>query len=288
VDWGNERYVRLYIRDTTTWKILGWDGQCMLMQLLRKVDRCGFLSLDGLEPWEGAALHTGASEEVARRGVEVLLRKCVLEHRGQSLVFPNYLAAQECVKSDALRAKEYRERRLVTESDAPSRDVTGESRTVTQPSRGDHPRHAASRRVTPNQPRHAEPATPGGAGGDAPDGAAPAAQPSPKPKATRKRTERDDMFDLVRDTFEAAHTAAHGCPEGVDGSLVSKVVNWAMGLPESDRSAMIKRAVAGFFADGYWLREGRHPFVQLAKAPGGFAANAPTPKVRVPWLGNMP
>jgi hypothetical protein len=267
VDWSNERYVRLYIRDTTTWKILGWDGQCLLMQLLRKVDRCGFLSLDGLEPWEGAALHTGASEEAARRGVEVLLRKGVLEHRGQSLVFPNYLAAQECVKSDALRAKEYRERRLVTDSDVTSREVTIESRHVSPPSRNDRARHAASRGVTPNQPRHAEPATPGGAGGDAPDGAAPSAPP----KAPRKR-EANPAFDavlaVVRDEYATAYPDPKKQPSNLNGGLVAKLVKWAGG-----DLGPLRESLRTYLADSFWAREG-HPFATWAGDPAKYLRKA--------------
>lgn len=162
MDWTNERYVRLYIRDTTTWKRIGWDGQCVLMQLLRKVDRSGVLPLDDMEPWEAIMLHTDAPEDTARRGTAALLRVGTVEVRGTHLVMPNYLAAQECVKSDALRAKEYRERRasssFVTNSDGI------ESRNVTNASQVDQVRHAASRGVTPSltspnlsEPSQAEP-----------------------------------------------------------------------------------------------------------------------------------
>lgn len=153
LDWSNERYVRLYIRDTTTWKRLGWDGQNMLMHLLRKVDRSGVLDLDGLEAWEAAMLHTGAPEDAAKKGVAIMLKIGVVELRGTSLVFPNFIEAQECMKSDALRAREYRERRAkggnVTEGDDASQNVTGESRGVSQPSRDDQVRHDPSRIVTP-------------------------------------------------------------------------------------------------------------------------------------------
>jgi len=157
VDWSNERYVRLCIRDTTSWKRLGWDGQCMLMALLRKVDRSGSMDLDGLEPWEGAMLHTGAPEDMARRGVEAMLRIEVIAVRGTRLVFPNFIAAQECTKSDVLRSRESRERRADEKKAAqasqevtqPSQEVTQPSQEVTQPSQVDQDRPSASRGVTP-------------------------------------------------------------------------------------------------------------------------------------------
>jgi len=133
MDWPNERYVRLYVRDTTTWKRLGWDGQCVLMQLLRKVDRAGTLDLSELEPWEAVALHTGASEDVARRGVEALLRTRTAVISGGRLMFPSFVEAQECSKTDKQRQKESRDRRAipVTERDEASRNVTDPSQPVT-------------------------------------------------------------------------------------------------------------------------------------------------------------
>jgi hypothetical protein len=190
MDWSNERYVRLYVRDTTSWRRLGWDGQCMLMHLLRRADRSGALEIDGLEPWEAAMLQTGAPEDVARRGVEAMLRVGVVEVRGALLVFPNYLAAQECTKSDALRAREYRERRaagnFVTNRDAI------ESRDVTVSSQVDRDRHEPSHGVTPCsavqcstvQYTEASAGSPPDAGGELPFEASPE-KPS-KPRDERK------------------------------------------------------------------------------------------------------
>ena len=39
--WEDERYVRLYTRDTATWKLLPWQAKCLLPLLLRKMDRAG-------------------------------------------------------------------------------------------------------------------------------------------------------------------------------------------------------------------------------------------------------
>ncbi len=43
--WDDERYVRLYTRDTSTWLRLTWEGRFVLMALLRKLDRSGNLDL---------------------------------------------------------------------------------------------------------------------------------------------------------------------------------------------------------------------------------------------------
>jgi hypothetical protein len=147
MDWSNESYVRLYTRDTTNWKRLGWDGQSVLMALLRKVDRSGSLDLGGLEPWEAVSLHTGATEDIARRGVEALKRTETVTIRDDRLTFPSFIEAQECSKSDKQRAKESRERRA--KGSDPSRPVTPESRDVTPPSQAVTGGHDASHAVTP-------------------------------------------------------------------------------------------------------------------------------------------
>lgn len=131
MDFSAERYVRLYVRDSVTWLRLGWDGQCMLMQLLRKANEVGEIDLCGVEPWEAAVVHCGAPAEIAGRGVAKLLELGVLVREGGRLLFPRYVLANEAPTSGAQRMREYRSRkarretkRNVTDSDATSPIVT--------------------------------------------------------------------------------------------------------------------------------------------------------------------
>jgi hypothetical protein len=110
MDWANERYVRLYTRDTTTWKLLGWQGQTVLMLMMRKLDRSGRLPLDGLEPNELVQLHTGLPAEVGDAGAAACLRRKVFVVDGDELFMPNYRDAQESQASAAERQRRYRER----------------------------------------------------------------------------------------------------------------------------------------------------------------------------------
>ena len=111
MDWSNETYVRLYVRNTTTWRRLGFEGQTMLMHLLRVVDRAGVLDIEDMAPAEAAALHTGAPEDFAERGVTRLLELRTIRHETRRLVFPNFIEAQEAKKSDKQRQRESREKR---------------------------------------------------------------------------------------------------------------------------------------------------------------------------------
>ena len=59
MDFSNEPYVRVYTRNTTTWRRLEWQGQCVLIQMLRVVDRSGVLDIEDMTPAEAVSLHTG-------------------------------------------------------------------------------------------------------------------------------------------------------------------------------------------------------------------------------------
>lgn len=145
MDFANEAYVRLYVRDTVTWKRLQWDGQNCTTQLLRRAYPTGAIELGGIEPWEAAAQLCGAPEDAARRGVAKMLELGVATHDGDRLVFPRYAEANDTAASDKQRAKEYRARQRA------SRNVMAESQNVMDPSRRiteRHDRHDASRTVT--------------------------------------------------------------------------------------------------------------------------------------------
>jgi hypothetical protein len=134
MDFANESYVRVYTRDTMTWKRLSWQARCVWSLLLRKLDRAGVLELEGLDPVEAVCLAIELPPEVVEEGVPKLLERGVIEVRDGVLVAPRFLEAQECTKSDTLRAREYRERRRGQAMSGPSQTVTRESPPVTGPS----------------------------------------------------------------------------------------------------------------------------------------------------------
>lgn len=185
MDWQNERYVRLFVRNTTTWRRLGWDGQCLLMHLLRMVDRAGVLDIEDMTPAEGAALHTFAPADVAERGMDKLIQYGVVRHESGRLIFPNYMDAQECVMSDKLRAKMSREKRSA-------------SRDVTQALQDEQIRHDESRRVTSNHAASLQPCLPSRADPSVP------IQPSAQPMAAAAAELRLVSDELVPDPELAA------------------------------------------------------------------------------------
>lgn len=115
MNWEDESYVRLYKRDTITWKLIGWEGRCVLPLLLRKVDRAGCAELEGAGV-EGIAALIDVPLHVVEPGVAALRLRGVIELRGDTLVFPKFMAAQGARftrqgRIDAAADEEYRRRK---------------------------------------------------------------------------------------------------------------------------------------------------------------------------------
>jgi hypothetical protein len=153
--WEDERYVRLYTRDTVGWRMLPWQAKALLPLLMRKVDRAGLLELDD----HGAAGLAHLVElplEVVEVGLDALHRSKAVTLRDTTILLPNFLEAQEAHASDAQRKRDQRERaraqekldEFVTLRDEKSQNVTkchAESQPVT-------PIRSVPSLAVPNQP----------------------------------------------------------------------------------------------------------------------------------------
>lgn len=133
MNWSDERYVKLYTRDTADWLALSFDAQALLTLLIRKFDRAGVLEL-GRHGARAVAIAIGHPQHWQRLQPaldELLADGCMfISEDGTKLVLKNYIEAQEAIASDKARQRESRERRRsgvsrnVTESHAASRGVT--------------------------------------------------------------------------------------------------------------------------------------------------------------------
>lgn len=136
----DERYVRLYTRDTATWIAIGWEGRHVLVMLLRKVDRAGVIDLLEGEEVESIAQLIMSPVEVVAAGLNKLIERKVVKIEAGQLFWPRFLEAQETPTSDKLRKQKSRELAAL----GPGAVTNG---------------HALSRMVTPNLavPSRAEP-----------------------------------------------------------------------------------------------------------------------------------
>ena len=156
----DEEYVRLYTRDTATWKLLGWEGRTVLLHMLRgNFDRAGVFEVGGMsrnvtDSHEMSRLSrsvravTDLPEEVVVKGLEQVLREGIWKVTECGLVWPSYLVAQTCARSDRARKQAERARRTEEANrSAASRNVT-DSHEMSQASRNVTPEPYRSRSLT--------------------------------------------------------------------------------------------------------------------------------------------
>jgi hypothetical protein len=153
VDWSNERYARLYTRDTVTWRTWNWEARAVFCLLLRKVDRSGVLDHGGNAD-DAIALLLEVPRDVASRVRVQWEQTKTVEIGPTSLVLPHFLEAQEAAQSDRHRQQETRDRRKQAAIDRARVTIRDEnSDFVTN-------RHRASQVVTERHPSCAVPAEP--------------------------------------------------------------------------------------------------------------------------------
>lgn len=106
--WGDERYVRLYTRDTPDWIDLPWQGRTVFYELLRKVDRAGLVPL-GKSGNKGLSRLLSLPLAVINTGLQALLDDGCVTKSDPYLLLPNFVEAQESRRSDVQRQRASRE-----------------------------------------------------------------------------------------------------------------------------------------------------------------------------------
>lgn len=124
MNFADEEYVRLYITDTNTWRMLGWDGQAVLSLMLRRFDRyTGVFEFGRHDPERAIISAIGCPPETARVGLAAILAEEVWVKLETSFYWPTCVDAQTCRRSDKYRKRQQREREAQDEA---SRNVTSE------------------------------------------------------------------------------------------------------------------------------------------------------------------
>lgn len=141
----DERFVKIYPRNTTNWKLLGWEGRCVLMMLLREVDRAGCLDLEG--GMEGLALLLDLPPDVTERGFLACVKRGSVVQNENTAIIPNFVKAQDARQTDRVRQAESRARRR--ELGMMSQNVTNETIPVTK---RDEMSHAVTASHTKSHP----------------------------------------------------------------------------------------------------------------------------------------
>ena len=151
MNWSDERYIRLYTRDSLTWTAWGWEARALFCLLLRRVDRSGVLDTGRMDKAQALALMLMAPKEVCAAALAEWLECGTVVERDSALVVPTFMEAQETRQSDRLRQQDVRDRRrtgLINENYDSSRHPASPLVTA---------RHPASPGVTPAVPSRTTP-----------------------------------------------------------------------------------------------------------------------------------
>lgn len=145
MDWSNERYVRLYTRDTVTWRKWSWQARAVFGLLLRKVDRSGVLDTGRDDKAESLALIIDVPTDVAAVVMGEWVASGTVVLREAAIFIPRFLEAQEAGHSDKMRQTESRARRAA----ATLRTTEDVRHSLSQPVTDGH---GSSQSVTPAVP----------------------------------------------------------------------------------------------------------------------------------------
>jgi hypothetical protein len=135
MNFSDEEYVRLYVADTVTWKMLEWQGQALLALALRKFDRAGVFEFGRHGAQKALQAALGLPDDVVASGLARLVEESVWELQEGRIFWPKYIDAQTCKRSDRVRQRAARARR-------------GAGQPVTEDTQDDANRDIASRSVT--------------------------------------------------------------------------------------------------------------------------------------------
>jgi hypothetical protein len=106
----DEQYVKIYKRDTATWKAMNWQGRAILSLLVRKADGAGLMETSSLGRVDGVAALIDMPTEVVAPGLDSLMKLKVVQWlKGDVLLLPRYVEAQEARKTESAKKRGQRE-----------------------------------------------------------------------------------------------------------------------------------------------------------------------------------
>ena len=153
MNWPDERYVRLYTRDTPQWRAWCWQARALLPLLLRAADRAGVIATGSMGAKGVAAVVALPLELVVVPGLDELLEDgCVTTHPAGYLI-RNFIEAQEAARSSKARMADTRARRALglpplrnaTDGDETQLDVANEGESATNGCASGTARHGTAR-----------------------------------------------------------------------------------------------------------------------------------------------
>jgi hypothetical protein len=111
MNWADENWIKIYIRDTGNWISLGWQAQSVFLLSMRKCDRFGRIPT-GSKHARGLAGILSVPLDVVEQALPLLLDEGTgcMRVSGDHIEIVNFADAQSSRSSVAKRAREYRDR----------------------------------------------------------------------------------------------------------------------------------------------------------------------------------
>lgn len=123
MDFENERYVKIYTRDTITLRMLSWQARAVLMQMLRKADRSGTIET-GEHGTRGLAVVIDIPADVTCHAIEELVTSGTVVVTSNGFFLPRYAEGQRARDSAAQRKRNERERLTTAQVSRSAESVT--------------------------------------------------------------------------------------------------------------------------------------------------------------------
>ena len=108
--WDRERFIKVFLHESLTWKSLSYDARSLYMHLQRSAGRQATVAMGKLGA-RGLANALGARLEVVSDGLDELAQAELVIVRGDSLYLPEHEAQQNSSWSEAARKQDQRERK---------------------------------------------------------------------------------------------------------------------------------------------------------------------------------
>lgn len=110
MNWPDEKYVKVYTRDTLTWKSWCWQARTVFSLLVRKLDGAGLIETGRMGPVDALALQLDLPREVVAVGLPPILECGTAETVPGGLLVPKWIEAQESTKTEAQKKRDQRSR----------------------------------------------------------------------------------------------------------------------------------------------------------------------------------
>lgn len=109
MNWSDERYVKLYVRPTATYRLWPWQAKALFPWLLARCDGSGLLEV-GRHGVQGVAALVEMPLELVQTAVDALLEDGTIERVPRGFLLPKFIEAQEATKTEKQKKRDQRER----------------------------------------------------------------------------------------------------------------------------------------------------------------------------------